>query len=140
MSNAKVTIPRNVADAVEHLRSEPNPLSNGKIISFAIPDTSRVLIGWATEAIRSIPLDTLLEALVNDYDVEKTPEEIAEEKRIAAHKLVSKRYCDEKWDAACAYSRTWEKYHDGYADGIHFTLRTLGIVINGVYEPKGENV
>lgn len=110
------TIPRQVAEAIEWYR-EYHDLA--EIIS-------RVQIGTYygehTAALRSIPFDTLLSALINGYTVEKSAEELERE----AHDKIREKY------AGFREGALFLSYPDGVADGIECALNTLGIKIEGV--------
>ncbi|MEC0369996.1 hypothetical protein [Paenibacillus chibensis] len=100
-------IPAEVADVIERLRAEG--YDNSGIVALE----SRTGGGLHSDPItlRTILFDTLLAALVNGYEREKTPED-----KIRA-------VYEEPADG---------EYAQGYEDGIVFTLDTLGIKIAGV--------
>lgn len=100
------TIPKEVADAIENFRKS----------NFA--DESIIAVAGISETLRLIPTATLLSALVNGYVVEKSAEELVRE----AYDNIRKEYV----------YRPHSWYYDGRADGIVFTLHTLGIKIEGV--------
>lgn len=74
-----------------------------------------------TPALRSIPTATLLRALVNGYEVEKTSEELAKEKREQAEETLRTRFVYLRRIGAMAR-----------AGELRETLNTLGIEIEGV--------
>lgn len=106
------TIPKEVADAIEWYR-EHHDLA--EIISRVQLGT---YYGEHTAALRSIPFDTLLSALVNGYTVEKSAEELERE----AHDDIRHVY----------RLPTGTEYAEGFNEGIKFTLNKLGIKIEGV--------
>jgi hypothetical protein len=108
------TIPREVADAIEAARRQG--VCNGTIIDVRNDDFTLAEVSGAV--LRLIPFDTLMSALVNGYVVEKSAEELVRE----AYDNIRKEYVDRP--------HSW--YYDGRADGIIFTLHTLGIKIEGV--------
>lgn len=72
----KVTIPREVAEEIEHLRSGVGygkTRDNAQICEIALRTGGG--IHPATHILRKIPFDTLLSALVNGYGRELTAEE-----------------------------------------------------------------
>lgn len=106
------TIPRQVADAIESCREQG--ANNATILEYrSIRYTSERLV-----ALRTIPFDTLMSALVNGYTVEKSAEELAHE-RIRHRYEMTKRHAD-------------DQYLHGCLNGIDFALNTLGIKIEGV--------
>jgi len=66
MTNVKVTLPKEVAEAIERYRIRG--ASNKSIVSDVVND-------FADDSLISFDLDELLIALVNGYEVEKSPEE-----------------------------------------------------------------
>lgn len=109
------TIPKKVADAIEWYR-EYHDLA--EIISRVQLGT---YYGEHTAALRSIPFDTLLSALVNGYVVEKSAEELERE----AHDRIRQFYRYHTTDVT-------DEEDETYADGVLDTLNTLGIKIEGV--------
>lgn len=126
----KPLVPRNVAEAIERLRSNPAPLSNEIILRIASWRAPSAFDGQSADAIRSIPFDTLLAVLVNGYEVEKSP-----------HEQIRARY--EYYKGKLELRLTL--YEDEYSIGIRgmrdieFVLNTLGIEISGVNAPEGVN-
>ena len=117
----KVTLPREVAEAIEGLRrlgkdnrwiiEAANGITNGtysmKIRAFAYKDGGN--------------FDKILTALVNGYEIEKSPEEKVRE------------YYDATLESM-AVSDTISEHHESYGItlGIRKTLDLLGIQIEGV--------
>lgn len=114
-----VTIPREVADAIERFRSSG---SDNERILYAVVNPTRDYNDMLTH-LRQIPFDTLLSALVNGYERELTEEEKREQAYADIHAIYVHHY-----DTA------FETYSDGYCDGIEYVLNTLGIVIPGINE------
>jgi hypothetical protein len=100
-----VIIPNDVADAIVYYRELS---ATNAVIAKAALDTS--LSGVNTLALRSIPFDTLIAALINGYEREQTAEE-------RAHEDIRMEYVSCDWE---------------YARGILFTLDTLGVKVAGV--------
>ncbi|GGF87926.1 hypothetical protein [Paenibacillus abyssi] len=120
----KVTIPNEVADAIEFARSWPE--TNASIITHVID--SEIYTDDRSNALRSIPFDTLLSALVNGYEREKTAEE-------AAHERI-KRVYDIAIDTAKYFIDAVEIAEQlSFADGIKYALNELGVKISGVNAP-----
>ncbi|WP_178023071.1 hypothetical protein [uncultured Paenibacillus sp.] len=117
----KVTIPAEVADAIEKLR-KGYPWSNECIIELRANGGQAACRAKEAEALRSIPFDTLLAALVNGYEREQTEEE-------RAHAAIRKLYVRHALGSDGYEATPLSKAH---ADGINFTLNTLGIRIEGV--------
>lgn len=112
------TIPKEVADAIEAARKQG--VCTGTIIDVRNDDFTLAEVSGAV--LRLISFDTLMSALVNGYVVEKSAEELERE----AHAKLRE-----------SYKRSWQlgwstSYSEGRADGIRFTLETLGIKIEGV--------
>ena len=115
----KPTIPNEVADVIEALRGV-QLYSDEEIISIIMLSG-----GTFVKTLRSIPFDTLMAALVNGYD-----REITEEERF--HREIRVKYV-EKRSTARLMGHAWHSREtSAYADGIVFTLNTLGIKIEGV--------
>lgn len=113
MSNVnKPTIPAEVADAIERVRSIQ--WSNDHIVYFVLnPDPTERGIA----PLRKIPFNTLLAALVNGYEREKAPED-------PRHVELRKEYV---WRNEGSSS-----YSSGMADGIRYAVAMLGVKIEGV--------
>lgn len=118
----KPTIPREVADAIESFRADgwDNPriilisLKNG----FPITPRATVLVTYAHDNV-----DTLLAALVNGYDVEKTEEE-------RAHERIRDWYAGlQKIQRNCQQSLSLRDMAFARADTIRCVLNDLGIKI-----------
>jgi len=109
-----LSIPKEVADAIESLRSER--MTNSRICAYHLgtgPYDKKL-----TQTLRSIAFDTLLSALINGYAVEKFAEEMEQE-----------AYDNIRW----AYEvPTATEAAEGFNEGNKFTLNTLGIKIEGV--------
>lgn len=106
------TIPKEVADAIEHYRK--GGATNAQVIEYAsIRYTSN-----EAKALRSVSVDTIMSALVNGYVVEKSAEELERE----AHDDIRHAY----------RLPTGTEAAEGFNEGIKFTLNKLGIKIEGV--------
>lgn len=131
MNNAKVTLTKEVAEAIESIKSVPNRQAYNIHVIFGnalnTPEspygTIRRWIGRNdNEGVDGIPC--YFQALVNGYTVEKTPED-----------KVREYYdrCREKRDQAEMDDRSFAAEHlDGQAIGASITLDILGIKISGV--------
>jgi len=126
-----VTIPKEVADAIESFRSDG--WSNARIVEAALRGglsvTSRLDV---VRAFAAAQCDTLLAALINGYEREKSPEELAEEKRQVANKRIKIAYDRRLVDATFSGHAHESMRHRAFADGIKFALNELGIVIDGI--------
>lgn len=121
MTNVKVTVTKEVAEAIEVLRSSVggHNLNEYGIVTYlgdkaqrrAYPELNVIYSHYLGEGAKGFPLD-LMNALVNGYTVEKSPEEIIREKygELSDYAPV---------DRACK-------------DGFRFVLDKLGIKIEGV--------
>jgi len=125
MNNAKVTVTKEVAEAIEDSRGLR--MSNFNIMRQAhgavVSPTYLTLKRWAFGGGGGSS-DLLMQALVNGYTVSKTPEE-----------KVREYYdrCREKRDQAEMDDRSFAAEHlDGQAIGASITLDILGIKIEGV--------
>lgn len=125
-SPSKVVIPWEVADALDAARAAG--VSNATIIDVRNDEFNAGVIGLTSAALRFIPFDTLLQALVTGYERELTDEE-------SRHKAIVDEY-EEYVHGVLQLDTEGEDY--AYAEGIVFALNTLGIVIPGVNAPKEE--
>lgn len=114
----KVKLPREVAEAIEHLRTITH--SNHGLISTVehcdVNPVARTVYGWAFAKSGAGSPDLLMQALVNGYEAEKSPEEKVRdyyEPFSSQHRRL-----------------TSDKYAIGFA--IVQTLELLGIKIEGV--------
>lgn len=116
----KVTIPREVAEAIEELRNAG--MSNWAIIAIANDPSEfdeKCLGEYSTTLSRFKERDKLLVALVNGYEIEQTPEERLRDIFIDA--------ANERLSAGSD-----GEYYVGMMDGIRTALNTLGIKIVGI--------
>ncbi len=117
MTNEKVTLPREVADAIEEMRGKGT--SNFGVLRRAYgaisiePDLT--LKKWAFDGEGDGTPDELMRALVNGYEVEKSPEDRVREYYKACEPITHTNYTNV-----------------GRRDGIVTTLDLLGITIEGV--------
>ncbi|WP_419884883.1 hypothetical protein [Paenibacillus sp. B-A-8] len=125
-TNKPVTIPREVADAIEYLRTDEGDgvtYSNERI-ALIYADTT--YSGGTTTILRKIPFDTLMRALLDGYERELTEEE----KREQAYASILASYVHHEDEAH-------EDYSCGYCDGVEETLEALGVKVPGVNAPEG---
>ncbi|MEH7521748.1 DUF1642 domain-containing protein [Bacillus sp. JJ1503] len=117
----KVTLPREVAEAIENMRERGR--SNGAIIATAMTNGSGAGVGWtlATYVLEHEGnSDKLMTALLNGYEIEKSPDEKVRE------------YYDELSDSnVSVYSENHHRNNRERA-GIRKTLDLLGIQIEGI--------
>lgn len=114
----KPTIPNDVADVIEMVRKEKPNWPNEWIIEcwFMQRGSDDVV-----RTIRKISLNLLMAALVNGYERELTEEQ--------KHAKIAQEYAE--YVRGAGHYGTLDE--DAiYADGIRFTLDTLGIQIEGV--------
>lgn len=115
----KVTIPREVAEAIEELRNAG--LSNWAIIAIANDPSGE----YSTTLSRFKERDKLLAALVNGYEIEQTPEERLREIFIDV--------ANERLSASSD-----GVYYIGMMDGIRTAINILGIKIVGINVYDGD--
>ncbi|MEK5395952.1 hypothetical protein [Paenibacillus sp. FSL K6-2859] len=123
-TQAKVTIPREVADAVENLRKgdESSAFTNEDIAYKYSTISDRSV---SALSIRKIPFDTLMRALLDGYERELTEEEAREE----AYEKLRQVYAEHR-SGEGAYETSREDRI--FSDGIKCALNTLGIVISEI--------
>jgi hypothetical protein len=122
--NAKITLPKEVADAVEYYRSQG--FSDASIVATAVTNggvgsRAKALVYFVTANKGNS--DVLMHALVNGFDVEKTPE------------IMLREYWADvmfRWSDADGESAALERYYEGSHDAIITVLGILGITIEGV--------
>ncbi|SDJ62120.1 DUF1642 domain-containing protein [Paenibacillus naphthalenovorans] len=102
----KVKLPREVAEAIERFRNIG--CDNASIIYTFASGEDKNNIDFANYAADNF--DTLLQALVNGYEVEQTPEEIIKH----------------------LYDNMFSPNQDAYRNGMIDTLNALNIKIKGV--------
>lgn len=129
----KVKVPREVAEAIESKRDRG--YGDYAIVRYAsgvgIGNADVTLRKWAFDEDGGGSPDLLMQALVNGYEVEKTPEEL----QAIAHGKVRDYYAKLKSDESTA--RFWDDYDEVLAcmRKRHATtdvLRMLDIKITGV--------
>ena len=120
----KPVIPAKVADAIEFYRHTIPPFSDARIVTIA--DNVGTASGPNAEAIRSIPSNTLMAALVNGYEREETPEDVFRRVYLDSYEE-ARRHTEEGWPQSAARCR-------GYASGMFRAAEILGIKIKGVNE------
>src|SRR5690606_5663468 len=112
---SKVTVPAEVARAISLMRKEG--ATNYEIIHRAngalLTEPDVVLRRWAFGEQAPANPDMLMSALINGYEVEKTPEERLRE------------YYEE-------FSGFPDDYEAGVLEGVYKTLEILGITIEGI--------
>jgi hypothetical protein len=121
---ARVTLPREVAEAIEKLRE--NGVRNFAIIHSALKlseasTEEKVISDWVAENYQD-NLDALIIALVNGYEIEKSPEDKVREYY---------NYAQDRYDLSNNGSSE-EDYFAGVLKGIEITLNLLDIKIPGV--------
>ena len=120
----KVTIPREVAEAIEYAKSVHTSLTN---------ILNDVFNCGGSEDSKILPLveyfggneELLMSALVNGYEIEQTPEERLRDIFIGA--------ANDRLSA-----RSDGEYYVGMMDGIRTALNTLGIKIVGINVYDGD--
>jgi hypothetical protein len=123
MSNVvRPTIPAEVADAIEALRSDTFKYTNENILDLL---GNGLTTDPTVKALCSIPFDTLLAALVNGY----TREMSEEEKRAELERELTDAYL--KHRGGIGHYNTHEE-DDAFADGIEYALDMAGVKIEGV--------
>lgn len=124
MNNAKVTVTKEVAEAIEVVKAKYGIYGALVQVEGAIYSEPEITVKrWVTES-DNMSYDILAEMLVNGYTVEKSPEE-----------KVREYYdrCIENRRLARSGGRGYaEENHDGQAIGASITLDILGIKIEGV--------
>lgn len=124
MNVSKPVIPREVADAIESFRKDG--WENVRIISIATGNGMGVTQrASAIKAYAGGHFDTLLAALVNGYDVERSAEELA-------HDKIRERYMEHFGRERYAGHITESRVAQAYMDGMKFVLNTLKIDVKGV--------
>ncbi len=123
----KVKLPKDIADCIEKVRKDND--TNYEILvqvkGAIVTDYLLKLKKYFFEGNKSSP-DILLEALVNDYEVEESPKE----KIFKIHKYHTN---------AESTTVSADSYHAGVSEGIIETLNILGIKIEGVNKFEEEN-
>lgn len=134
---SKVLLPKEVAEAVEHVWGEvissrgPKDsiklmwLTNWRTLDIHFPEQEPIL----SEYFRKNPVN-YVEALVNGYEVEETPED----KLLAKYKEVMNRWQNAVRIDFHSYEEYLQHrfYYRGLRDGIQDTLEILGIEIEGI--------
>lgn len=127
MNNAKVTVTKEVAEAIEYLRNQYEVYQDNSffIEAHAIHRSDTTDASWFDRPIlNTVSTEVFASAILNGYTVEKTPED-----------KVREYYdrCREKRDQAEMDDRSFAAEHlDGQAIGASITLDILGIKISGV--------
>lgn len=123
MTNAKVKLPREVAEAIEYLRTITQ--SNHeliRVVEFEMTNPIAVIVRkWAFETKSP---DWLMQALVSGYEIEKTPEE----KVLQYYEGIrEKAFRSDMQLYSAGYNTYWRQ-----ADVVKETLDLLDIKIEGV--------
>lgn len=127
-----VTIPREVADAIEWFRADMEgsvAYTNQDVVTVALREPYP--LNHREAALRKVPFDTLLSALVNGYERELTEEE----KREQAYAEIKRQYVSAR--STTYYISDTDGLYSGILRGIEITLDTLRIVIPGINDEKG---
>ena len=129
----KVKLPKEIAEAIDHLRTITTTNYDViRVVEFTdLNPVVRKVYDWAYKTSGKGTPDLLMQALVNGYEIEKTPEEL----RAIAHGKVRDYYAELKRKESRA--RFWDDYEEVLANmrKRHATtdvLRMLGIKIEGV--------
>lgn len=107
-----ITLSKQAAEAVEYVKREG--------YDYATIMKIQITNGWdrkETTPLNELSLKQLSTALIVGYEIEKTP-----------HEVITLKYNTSQDDYVynqCPYSK-------GVADGIEFTINTLGVKIKGV--------
>lgn len=115
-----VTVSKEVAEAIEYLQKD---------VEYGFSEFMRVKSqsGWTTSKaspLNKVEIKTLASALINGYQVEKSPEE-----------QVREFYDKCRTNSEIAYEQgeyRQSEYLNGQVNGISLTLQMLGIKIKGV--------
>lgn len=109
----KLKVNHDIANALNHM---PVELSTSEILKLHADNP----YDWYNELkpLMDLKLEELATALIIGYEVELTP-----------HEVIERRFYD---CLGCEGLGEDRLYDDGFADGIKFTLNTLGITIEGV--------
>lgn len=134
---SKVTLPKEVAEAIEHVWDKvmngmgPKDsiklmwLTNWRTLDIHFPEQEPIL----SEYFRKNPVN-YVEALVNGYEVEETPED----KLLAEYEYITRVFLEAElhgYESNEDYFRH-RFYYRGLRDGIQDTLEILGIEIEGI--------
>ncbi len=118
----KVVLPKEVAEAIEYLRKRD--VTNHRILKIAeeavFTKTDLVIRRWAFDEDGAGNPDLLMKALVNGYLVEATPED-------KLRKYYEVNRTSALWDSDDEF---YQKI--GRREGVHKTLVTLGITVEGI--------
>jgi Protein of unknown function (DUF1642) len=133
----KVKLPREVAEAIEKIREKGG--RNYAIVRAAIKlseasTEEKVISDWVTENFQD-NLDALIIALVNGYEIEKSPEDIDAERKEKVREYF--KQLSERWYRLFKDGDTHE-LGIGYLhrmEAVMHTLNLLGIEIPGVNAP-----
>ena len=131
MSNEKVTLPREVAEEIRkariHFRRDAGIVMNLRS-HYRLMKLSRIFDnGTHKEDGGGLEVDLLMRALVNGYEVEKSPEEKVRE----FYKKAMRDAVDTEHSGSLEFSGS-SRVAVGQANGISRTLDLLGIKIEGV--------
>ena len=119
----KVKLPREVAEAIEDLRKDH--YDNRALIDEIYEGAARPVL----QAYAETNFDTLLNALVNGYEIEKSPAELEAERKEKVREYYE-GLIETKQDLSNDdYTRELAAYE---ASGVSKTLDLLGIKIEGV--------
>lgn len=108
----KLKVSREVADAIEYIKTLNS--INEILINHAIADDAWIR---KAEAVNNLSIGELATVLIVGYEVEMTP-----------HEIINSRYNTSQQD----WVNNKHFHSKGFAEGIEFTLNTLGITIEGV--------
>lgn len=127
MTNEKVVVTKEVAEAIEYLRNQYEVYKDDSffIEAHAIHHSPHTEASWADcPILNEVSTEVFARAILNGYEVEKSPEEQVRE------------YYDRcRTNSEIAYEQgeyRQSEYLNGQVNGISLTLQTLGIKIEGV--------
>lgn len=126
----KVALPKEVAEAIRVLRTR------GKDNRFLIEAARGLTVGEYSRAIHGFAqkgdnFDKILRALVNDYEVEQTPEEIKLE-RFVSNFRAHNRTAFRGQGPLDTSERAQERFSSGYALGVIEALDYAEVTVKGI--------
>lgn len=126
----KVKLPRAVAEALDQIKTVHKYPIRAVIEKFTGNTfvTDYPALADYFEQDRSRRIETIMKALINDYEIEETPEE-----QIAAY---YKKAIMQIGPIKASNTAIMEAYAEGQMQAIHFVLNKLGKEIEGI--PFGE--
>lgn len=136
MSTIKpVTIPREVADAIEYLRTDEGGGSTYSNEMIALLYADITISGYAAVTLRKIPFDTLMRALLDGYERELTEEEAREKALDNIRSYYAWLGERERCEGVRLNGNPFEFIRAKAA--IRITLNALGTEISGINDAEG---